>query len=226
MRRFAVIGLGRFGSQLARALAQAGAEVIAIDKDRKLVEQISNEVTVAVRLDSTDENALRAQGIDEVDAVVVGIGNDFEANILTTVTLKALKVKYICARAEREVHAAILRRIGADEVIFPEDESAQRLSFKLVAPHISDKLEFAPGYSLVQYAAPAAFDGKTLAQLQLRRKYKVNVITLRRCEDTGAKGDQMSGEIINVPQPDTVVQKGDLLWLVGADADFGSLPEK
>ncbi len=226
MQRFAVIGLGRFGSQLARALFRSGAEVIAIDKDRKIIERISPEVTVAVRLDSTDEDALRAQAVDKVDAAIVGIGQDFEANILTTVILKSFGIKYVCSRALRQTHGKILRRIGADEVIFPEDESALRWSFKLMAPRISEKLEFAPGFSLAQYTAPSSFNGKTLLELQLRKKYNVNLIGLRRSSENTQEGEKTSGRIINVPQPETIINQGDLLWLVGSDTDLSKLPHE
>ena len=179
MPRIAVIGLGRFGSQLALQLSKSGAEVIAIDKDGKLVDQLAHEVAVAVRLDSTDEQALREQGIDKVDVAVVSIGDDFEANILTTVTLKSLGVKCICSRAEEETHGKILKRIGADEIIIPEEESAQRWSFRLLAPQIGEKMELAPGFSLARYTAPDSFAGKSLIDLQLRKKYRVNLIGLR-----------------------------------------------
>jgi len=224
MQRFAVIGLGRFGSQLARALARAGAEVIAIDRNRRLVEEIADEVAVAVQLDSTDEDALRAQDVDKVDAAVVGIGQDFEANILTTVVLKAIGIKYILARAERKTHGQILKRIGAHEVIFPEEESALRWAFKLRAPQLSEKMEFAPGYSLVQYHAPASFNGRDLLTLDLRRKHRVNLIAIRPAAD--AADPKASRQVINVPQPDTIIRRGDLLWLVGADEDLAALPSE
>jgi len=223
MQRFAVIGLGRFGSRLAKALTKAGVEVIAIDKDRKIIEQISDEVTMAVRLDSTDEDALRAQGVDKVDVAIIGIGQDFESNILTTVTLKSMGVKYICVRAEQKRHGQILRRIGADEIIFPEDESALRWSFKLVAPQIGEKLDFAPGFSLAKYIAPLSFDNKTLLELRLRSKYNVNLIGLRH---SGSDQQKTTQQIINVPLPETIIQKGDLLWLVGSDEDLAKLPNK
>ncbi len=226
MRRFAVIGLGRFGSQLARALTRAGAEVIAIDKDRKIVDQIGDQVTVAVRLDSTEEDALLAQGIDKVDAAIIGIGQDFESNILTTVLLKSIGVKYICARAERQTHGRILKRIGADEIIFPEDESAMRWAFKLTAPQISDKLEFAPGFGLAQYHAPASFHGKLLRDLQLRNKYNVNLIAVKRGQNLPQSEKAQDQQIINVPLPETAIYEGDLLWLVGSDEDLAHLPEK
>ncbi|MBN1845876.1 MAG: TrkA family potassium uptake protein [Sedimentisphaerales bacterium] len=224
MQKFAVIGLGRFGSQLARALTRAGAEVIAIDKDPRLVDLLSSDVDVAVRLDSTDEHALREQGIDKVDVAVVGIGNDFEANVLTTVTLKSMGVKHLCARAEQETHGRILKRIGADEVIFPEDESAQRWSFRLMAPQIGEKIEFAPGFSLGQYTAPASFHGKTLLDLQLRKKYRVNLIGVRSLAAKGPEADKDKKHMLKIPQPDTVIQEGDILWLVGRDDDLTQLP--
>lgn len=222
--RFAVIGLGRFGLRLATELTRAGAEVIAVDKDRKIIEAVSPEVTVAVRMDSTDEEALRAQNIHKVDVAIVSIGQDFESNILTTVTLKAMGVPRVCCRAEKETYGRILLKIGADEVIFPEEESALRWCDKLITPHISDKMEFAAGYSLVQYTAPERFFGKNLQQLDLRRKYRVNLIGLRRApteEEIKRKG---SGEVISVPLPDTMIEPGDVLWLVGSDADLSALP--
>ncbi|MBN2376303.1 MAG: TrkA family potassium uptake protein [Sedimentisphaerales bacterium] len=228
MQRFAVIGLGRFGLRLARSLTEGGAEVIAIDKEHKHVEQIAPDVAVAVRLDSTDEDALRAQGIDKVNAAIVGIGHDFEASVMTTVVLKSMGVQYICARAEQEMHGKILRRIGADEVIFPEDESALRWSFKLIAPQIGEKLDFAPGFSLARYTTPESFDGKTLMQLQLRKKYQLNLIGLRRSDESAERDDdgKLKSSIISMVQPETVIHKGDLLWLVGSDENLAGLPDK
>jgi len=224
MSRIAVIGLGRFGSQLALQLSKSGAEVIAIDKNAKLVEQLANEVAISVRLDSTDEQALREQGIDKVDVAVVSIGDDFEANILTTVTLKSLGIKCICARAEEETHGKILKRIGADEVIFPEDESAQRWSFRLLAPQIGEKMELAPGFSLARYTVPDSFAGKSLIDLQLRKKYRVNLIGLRSQGEITDE-EKKSKKLIKLPQPETVFQPGDILWLVGTDEDLANLPE-
>jgi trk system potassium uptake protein TrkA len=225
MPRIAVIGLGRFGSELALQLTKSGAEVIAIDKDSKLVEQLAQEVAVAVRLDSTDEQALREQGIDKVDVAVVSIGDNFEANILTTVTLKSLGVKCICSRAEEETHGKILKRIGADEIIIPEEESAQRWSFRLLAPQIGEKMELAPGFSLARYPAPDSIAGKSLIDLQLRKKYRVNLIGLRPHGEITDE-EKKSKKLIKIPQPETIIQKGDILWLVGADEDLANLPEK
>ncbi len=217
MQKFAVIGLGRFGSQLAKNLTSRGAEVLAIDKDRRIIEKISGEVAIAVRLDSTDEEALSHQGVDKVDAAIVGIGKDFEASVLTTVILKSMEIGHICCRAERSLHGRILKRIGANAVIYPEDESAQHWSFMLTAPQIGEKLDFAPGYSLIKYTAGKSFDKKSLLDLHLRKEYQVNLVGIRRGSD--------AGDIINVPMPDTVIRKGDLLWMVGAEENLAKLPK-
>ena len=114
MERFAVIGLGRFGSRLARNLAKSGAEVIAIDHDRQIVEELRDQVTLAIALDATDEQALKIQGVDQVDCAIVGIGHDFEANALTTALLKSLRIQKVISRAGSDMQAQILQRIGAD----------------------------------------------------------------------------------------------------------------
>jgi trk system potassium uptake protein TrkA len=226
MKRFAVIGLGRFGQKLAIALAMSGAEVIAIDKDRNEIELIRDQVSHAVRLDSTDEEALKAQGVDKVDVAIIGMGQDnFEAAILSVVNLRQMGVKQIYARAENLVAGEVFSKVGATEVIYPEIESAQRWAYKLIAPQIGEKIDFAPGYSLARIAAPASFDGRTVMDLQLRQKYNVNLVLIKRGEDSKAKKSE-KGSIINVPMPSTVVYEGDILMVAGSDADLVTLPQE
>ena len=137
MKRFAVIGLGRFGKKLAIALSMSGAEVVAIDKDRTIIEEIRDQVTQAVRLDSTDEDALKAQGIDKVDVAIVGMGergHAFESAILTVVNLKAMGVPLIYARSENLTAGQVFAAVGATDVVYPEIETAQRWAYKLIAP--------------------------------------------------------------------------------------------
>lgn len=228
MKRFAIIGLGRFGERLAIDLTNAGAEVIAIDKDREEVEKVRDQVSCAVRLDSTDEEALKAQGVDKVDVAVVSIGQahgqGFEDAILTVVNLKQLGVPVIYARAEERVAGEVFSKIGATEVIYPEIESAQRWAFKLIAPHIEERIDFAPGYSLAKISAPASFHGRTVLDLQLRQKYNVNLVAIKRGEHGWAKRDRKD-EIMNVPLPDTIVYEGDVLMVAGSDADLAKLPQ-
>jgi len=228
MRRFAVIGLGRFGQKLAIALAMSGAEVIAIDKNREEIELITDQVSHAVRLDSTDEGALKAQGVDKVDVAIIGIGQGgggFESAILTVVNLRQMGVKQIYARAEGLIAGEVFSKVGATEVIYPEIESAQRWAFKLIAPQIGEKIDFAPGYSLARVKAPASFDGKTVMDLQLRQKYSVNLVLIKRGEHATRTKDQ-KGKIINVPMPSTVIYQDDILMMAGSDADLAKLPQE
>jgi trk system potassium uptake protein TrkA len=230
MKRFAVIGLGRFGKKLAVALTMSGAEVIAIDKDRDEIELIRDQVSLAVRLDSTDEEALKAQGLDKVDVAIIGIGQGhgsqgFEAAILTVVNLRQMGVKQIYARAEDLVAGEVFSKVGATEVIYPEIESAQRWAYKLIAPQIGEKIDFAPGYSLARIKAPASFDGKTVMDLQLRQKYNINLVAIKRGEHGKAKKNEKEA-IINVPMPNTVIYEGDILMVAGSDADMAKLPQE
>ncbi len=228
MRRFAVIGLGRFGQKLAIALSMSGAEVIAIDRDRVVVEQIRDQVSHAVRLDSTDEEALRSQGVEKVDVAIVGMGQGgraFESAILTVVNLKQMGVKQICARAQNLVGGQVFSAVGATEVIYPEIESAQRWAYKLIAPHIGEKIDFAPGYSMASIIAPASFGDKTVMDLQLRQKYSVNLIAIKRGPGSRDKKTKVEA-IINVPMPNTVIYAGDTLMVAGSDTDLEKLPQE
>ncbi|NLH41221.1 MAG: TrkA family potassium uptake protein [Planctomycetes bacterium] len=226
MRRFAVIGLGRFGSKLAVALSMSGAEVIAIDKNREVVDLIRDQVGHAVRLDSTDEEALRAQGVHNVDVAIISMGQKgFEDAILTVVTLRQMGVQQVYARAESLVAGQVFSKVGATEVIYPELESAQRWAYKLIAPQIGEKIDFAPGYSLARIEAPSSFDGKTVMDLQLRQKFNVNLVLIKRSDETRAKKTE-KGPIIAVPMPGTVVYEGDILMVAGSDADLARLPQE
>jgi len=222
-RRFAVIGLGRFGSTLARGLAAAGQEVVAIDTRQELIEEIQDVVDQAVRLDATDEKALRAQGVDKVDVAVVCIGDNFEANLLAVVLLRNMGVAEVIARATSRTRAQILRLVGATEVVLPEDESAARLAQRLATPNVVDYLSIADGYSVVQLKAPKAFFNRSLDELALRRNLGVTVLAIRRQQQ--ARRGQPAGEVIlSVPGGDEVIRAGDQLVVVGPDEALAKLP--
>ena len=227
MESFAVIGLGRFGMMLARSMAKAGREVIAIDTDRELVEAIQNDVTVAVRLDATDERALRGQGVDKVDCAIVSIGETFEANILATALLKSVGVKWVIARAATPIRQKILRHVGADQIISPEDESAVRLAQRLIAPNIIDFLEIGEGVSMVQMRAPKKFHNKKLVELGLREKYSVNLVAIKKKVTTTTKSGQkiVEEKILDIPKPTDVIEPDDILILMGHDEALADLPQ-
>jgi len=227
MKRFAVIGLGRFGQKLAIALSMSDAEVIAIDRDRTIIDQIRDQVSHAVKLDSTDEDALKSQGVDKVDVAIIGMGQGgraFESAILTAVNLRQMGVKQIYARAETLVAGQVFSAIGATDVIYPEIESAQRWAYKLIAPQISEKIDFAPGYSLARVKAPRSFNEKTVIDLQLRQKYNINLVAIKR-NDPEVDGKD-GKDIINVPMPDTVIYADDILMVAGSDLDLAKLPQE
>ncbi|MBN1456319.1 MAG: TrkA family potassium uptake protein [Sedimentisphaerales bacterium] len=227
MKSFAVIGLGRFGYKLAIALSMSGAEVIAIDRDRTVIDQIRDQVANAVRLDSTDEDAIRAQGVDKVDVAVIGMGQGgraFESAIMTVVSLKNMGIKNIYARAQSLTAGQVFSAVGATDIIYPEIETAQRWAYKLIAPHVEEKIDFALGLSLARITAPASFHDKTVVDLQLRQKYNVNLVAIKHAESDEeiktAKG------LINVPTPETVIYSGDTLMLVGSEEDLARLPQQ
>jgi len=230
MKRFLIIGLGRFGRRLAQALTEAGQEVIATDKSEGLVERVRDEVALAVRLDATDEEPLKAQELSEVDAAIVSIGEDFEANVLATSSLKALGVPQVISRASSGTQRRILKRVGADEVILPEEEVADRLARQLVNPNIVEHLMLSEGHSLIQIRAPKVWHNKTLGDIDLRRKHEVNLVAIRRGVQTeeaeGEEGEtkETTEEVLDLPMAHTVIREGDILVLVGETESLRNLP--
>lgn len=227
LQRFAVIGLGRYGSRFAVTLSQAGAEVLALDQNREIVEGLRDRVTLAVALDSTDETAMRQQGVDQVDVAVVAIGHDFEANALATMLLKQMGIKKVISRAANPIQARILTRIGADEVVNPEVETADRWAHKLLSPYLVDHIELAEGYGLAQLAAPKAWVNKTLQELDIRRTCNVNIVAIKRristASETGA--DTFDEVVMDTPLPTSRIGEDDILVIAGKDEDIEDLPE-
>ena len=225
MQRFAVIGLGRFGQQLARALTAGGVEVMAIDCAAELVEAVRDEVTLAVRLDSTDEEALEAQGIGQVDAAIVGIGEDFEATVLTVAVLKALDVPSIYARAENDIQARILARVGADDIVNPERESALRWAHRLTLPNLRQYIDLGQDHAIVYVTAPPLFHHKTLVESALRARHGVNLVAIKR--EVSVQTDSAApttAPVISVPRADTTILPDDVLILVGSNDALAKLP--
>ena len=225
MPKVAVIGLGRFGMELARQLGASGVQVIAIDRSPQLVNDVKDSVDIAVRLDSTDEHALKSQEIEKVDVCVISIGENFEAALLTTVLSKRMGVPKIVCRAMTEFHAEIFRQIGADEVIQPEIQAGEHLAHRLANPHLEDVVILDEGYALVEFPAPASFFDKTLRDLELRSTYDINLVAIKRLKTTAGQTDETETKTnLNVPRPDDVIQKGDILVMVGSDQALASLP--
>jgi trk system potassium uptake protein TrkA len=224
VRRFAVIGLGRFGFHLAKSLSERGAEVLAIDRSPKLIEEIKGLVTSAVCTDATSEENLRALSVDEMDDVLIAIGAEsLESSILTTALVARLKVPHIIARATNDLHGQILRLVGAHEIVNPESDLAHRIAQRIARPAIIDLIQISEdGYSLSEITAPKRFNGKTLAQTNLRQEYGLNVLGIkRRTKRFNADGTEDVVEYVNHnPAPTDVIQDRDILICIGTIEDI------
>jgi trk system potassium uptake protein TrkA len=226
MKHFAVIGLGRFGSSVARTLGEKGQQVIAIDKNEELVHDIMENVTKAVCLDAIDEKAVKSVGIQDVDVAICGIGTNVEASVIVTLLLKDLGIPVIVCKAVNESHKKALEKIGATRVILPERDMGARLANSLIS--MSDKvvehIDLSADSSIIELIAPEEFIGKSLRELDMRTQYGVNVIAIKRKEEAAGEGKE---EKINVvPQANDVVNKGDVLVVFGSNEDIESLKKE
>lgn len=219
MRTIAVIGLGGFGSSVARELTEKGVQVLAIDRDRVQVDAIKDSVTHAAALNSTDEEALRAVDIQSVDVAVVCIGKDIEANLLTTILLKKMGVHRIWTRALSPLQQEILKMLEVDNVINLEKEMGSIVATSLVSTNITRHIPLAKGHSIVEMQVPAEFVGKTLRAIDLRNKFNINIVALKKMipgiNDQGERTTEESIE--DVPKPDDVLEETDRLLIVGSD---------
>jgi trk system potassium uptake protein TrkA len=222
VKRFAVIGLGYFGSNLARELTRQGAEVIAIDNTMAKIEEIKDEVAYAVRLDSTDEKTLRNQGLEDLDGVIVSIGEEFESALLTCVLLLEFGCKNVIVKSTSPIHTRIFKSVGVHTIVAPDLSMAERLAVSLVSTTIIDSIPLTEEYSIIQLRAPRFMEGQTLQGLNLRGEYDVNLITIKRMISAPDDGDGLES-IIGVPRPDTRIEKNDVLILMGSRKSIGRL---
>jgi trk system potassium uptake protein TrkA len=214
--KFAVIGVGRYGASIARRLAEKGAQVFAFDENEEKVENIKEDVAFAVTLDSTDIKALKSQRLEDVDAVVVAIGENFEATILTCVYLLDLKVKRIIARASGDHQKLILQKVGITEILTPEDEVAYVVREKLINPSIVSFLQLPDDYEIAEIRAPKGTHGKSLEKIEFRNHYELTLVTIKREYELQKNGNNSTEiHVVGVPKSDTVVKDKDTLVLFG-----------
>lgn len=215
MKQFLVVGLGRFGSSVARTLSEKGYDVMAIDKDEELIQDLSNIVTHAVQANATDEDALKALGVGNFDVAVVSIGADVHSNILATLILKELGVPYVVVKAQNELHGKVLKKVGADKVVYPERDMGVRIALNLISSNVLDFIEFAPDYSIMEIIPPGRMLDKSLAELQLRSRFGVNVLAINR--KNGEK------KVIISPSAEEKILEGDRLVVMGANKQLDRL---
>lgn len=214
-KEFVVIGLGRFGGSIVNELVELDADVMAIDISPDRVEEFAHIATTAVAADTTDESALRSLGIRNFEHVVVAIGENIQASILTTLILKEIGVKKITVKAQNDYHAKVLRKIGADQVVHPERDMGKRIANNLVSNNILDYLELSDEYSIAEIRANEKLAGYTLIDLDIRAKYGVNIVAIKR-----------DAQILVSPQAIEEIQLNDILIVIGSDLDIHRFEKK
>ena len=219
-KQFGVIGLGRFGSAMATTLAELGHDVIGVDGDETRVQRLADTITHALQIDATDEKALRAAGIQDVDVAVVSIGENIESSLLVVMQLRELGIKTIVAKAVTPLHGRILEMLGVSRVVFPEREMAIRVAHGLVLPNVLEYIELSRDFSIVELPAPEPFIGKSLKQLELRPRYGLTLIAIKRMPEGGGP---LATNI--APSADETIRRDDILALLGSTERLGQLDQ-
>lgn len=213
-KQFLVIGAGLFGLSVAKTLYGLGYDVMVVDENKDLIQKISGEVTNAATADTTSEASLKALGVDDYDAVILAIGHDMQASIMTAILLADLGARKIVAKAESELHGKVLKKIGIDQVVFPERDMGRKLAHSLNAPSVIDLFELSDDYSVVEVNAPVDMAGKTLAELDLPGRYGVTIIALRRDD-----GEQT----LVTPTAEDIIEAEDVVVAVGKNKGLKKL---
>lgn len=219
-----VVGLGRFGTAAARSMKENGLEVVAIDKDMRPVDDLKNDVDVAVRGDATDLEILRQHGAEDCRTLVAAIGDDFEAQLLVVVQALQLGIERVIARSTSPTHARILKAVGAKETISPEEEGGTNLARRLAVPNIRRYFELDEGIGVSELEVPEGLVGRSLRDLDLPSNYEINVVGIRRPDDPGDEETHFTFRA--VPSPDDPLRAGDVLELVGEDVALARLMKK
>jgi len=211
MKRVVVIGLGIFGFNIAKDLYENGIEVIAIDKNKDIIQKIKDFSTKAILADGTDKEVMESIGIQGDDIVIISFGEDLAASTLITLHLKELKVKTIIVKAPNEDHKRVLEKVGATQVVIPEREMADKVAKGIISPNVLDYIPLSDDYTISEIAPPASFMGKTIGELHLRTKYHVEVIAVR---------EMLPDRIRMVPRADFVIKDSDVLVVIGKEEDI------
>ncbi|CAH2212375.1 potassium channel family protein [Tepidibacter aestuarii] len=215
MKQYVVIGCGRFGTSVATTLYLLGHEVMAVDKNYDIVQGIAEKVTHAVQADAIDENTMRSLGIRNFDVAVISIGADVQSSIMATLIAKELGVRHVVCKAQNELQAKVLYKIGADRVVFPERDMGVRVAHNLVSENVLDHIELDPNYSIVEIVTPSEWIGNSLMELDLRAKYGINVMAVKHNNDIDIS-----------PAPDAKFQHGDILVVIGENTKINKISKE
>ena len=211
-KQYAVFGLGSIGESVAIALQGLGCEVIVVDDDMERIEDIANSVSYAMKAEFGDPDVVRSLGTKNLDGVVVAVADNMEASIMATLVCKEIGVPYVISKAKNDLHATVLKKIGADAIIFPEKEMGVRLAKNLMSANFADWIALSPDYSLVETVIPRGWIGKSLQDLDVRRKYGINVVGIKVGEDVEVN-----------PNPEKALEDGMVMILVGANKDLENI---
>jgi trk system potassium uptake protein TrkA len=225
-RVIAVFGLGIFGREVCKALSQKGGKVIAVDKNPEFIDLVKNYVTQAVLLDSTNEEALRGAGLQDADVAVVTMRGTVDSSILTTILLKNLGIPVIVARAVSDIHAQVLKEVGATQVVNIEVDQGKRIANFIIAPDILDMIPISADQMIVEMHIPEEFVGKSLHELGIRKKYNTNIVSVKRSEiKIDTEGNPTRKEVIFSPKPMDTLKANDILVVLGTENDISRLRE-
>ena len=214
MKQFIIIGIGKFGESIATNLYKMGHDVLAVDIDEERVQYIANKVTHAVQADATEEGTLEALGVKHFDGAMVTIGESVQASILITMLCKELGIRHVLAKAQNELHAKVLYKIGADRVVFPERDMGLRVAHSLVSSSYLDYIELTPDYSIVELKAAKDWKGKSLKDLNVRAEYGINIMAIKQDD-----------KVVVSPAADDTIQRDDVLVVIGKARDINRFQE-
>lgn len=220
--KYIIVGLGSFGSSLAVKLTQQGNEVIGIDHRMSKVDFYKERISHTICMNATDEGVVSGLPLDDTDVVIISIGKDQGANILATALFKNLKVKRLISRAIDTLHENILKAIGVDEIVHPEEETAERWAKKLCLDNVVDSFELSEDFSIIEIKVPQQFVGKTIREIQLRAKYNLLALTtIKRTEVESSVGKSIRKDRVQgVASPDTILEENDILAVYGSNRDL------
>ncbi|HSJ69526.1 MAG TPA: TrkA family potassium uptake protein [Anditalea sp.] len=226
--QYIIVGMGNFGAYLAARLTDLGHEVIGIDLDEGKIDAVKEKITHAVTMNATDVQAIKTLPLSDVDVVVIAIGEDFGASIMATAIFKQHNVKRLIGRAMNNLHETVIKAIGVDEIIHPEEETAERLAKRLQMKDVLDSLDVSDDYNIIEAKVPDRFVGMTIAETEIRNTYNINILTIVKMEEKpnifGIKSKKR--KVVGVVSPDTRIEKEDILLLFGHVRDIKKLLEQ
>jgi len=227
-KKFCVIGLGHFGLNLAKILSTAGAEVLAIDNHQEKIDLIADKVTHAVCMDSTDKKTLQSLGLNDMDAVIIAIGEGFESSLMTTAIVQEFGIKKMYARVTSPVHERLLRLMNITDLLVPEADAAAQFASRLLIPGVIGSFSISKDFGIFEIKAPKIFINKTILEIDLRKKYLINLVTIKRIKKsrgllTLAEHEEV--DVMGVPKPDLIILENDILVLFGKEKDVSKLLE-